>query len=308
MRPTIRYKVEIGNTLDSIAAKFDTTKQVIMQLNGLASENIRAGQILTINTKVTAMQHPTDQRPSSPTIAPYKIKESTFHDNGLQATITIWKAASKKEPTYFFVSKMAVTAAGDPKAYHQNNDLALDFLSTAGIEGYWWGLVTDPSGNPIMQGDKDPAPGYYISKTALSDCKKPVTDPTRYLNATEIPYIALPARHMMGAKIGDLAAVINTMNGKVVYAIVGDVGPDDSLGIGSIALAEELGVLANPKIGGTEDGILYIIFAQSGENACTPKTSEQIKKRGTELFEKWGGMKQVRTLYDKFPLTYKATE
>lgn len=205
----------------------------------------------------------------------------------------------------FFVSKMEVTATGNPKAFHQNSDLAHEFLNNAGIEGYWWNLVTDSMGTPIVQGEHDPAPGYYVSKTALSDCKKPVNDQTRYLDATIIPYIVLPARHLMGAKIGDICLVINTVNNKMSYAILGGVEPDDSFGIGSIALAEKLGVPSSPKTGGVEDGILYIIFAQSGGDACTPKTPEQIANQGEQLFEQWGGMKQVETLFGKFPLSYK---
>lgn len=309
VRPTGTYTVEIGDTLDSIANKFKTTKQAIMLINNLASEDIKAGQTLTLNIETRRMQHPTDLRHQSPPdIAPYKIEYMTFYDSGLQTNIKIWKAAGKKGTTFFFVSKLSVTAAGADKAFHQNNELAFDFLSRAGTEGYWWGLVTDPSGNPIVQGDKDPAHGYYISKTVLSDCTKPVTDPTRYLDATVVPYIALPARHMMGAKIGDLCVLINTMNNKIGYAIVGDVGPDDYLGIGSMALAEKLGIPSSPKTGGVEDGILYIIFAQSGENICSPQTPQRITERAQHLFEQWGGMKQVDTLFGKFPLSHKINQ
>lgn len=309
MRPVQKYKVELGDTLDSIAIKFNTTKQAIMQENQLAGDVIRAGQTLTISTTIGRVHHSIKRIPSSPsTISPYKIEYMTFIDDGLQATLKVWKAIGKKEPqAFFFVGKLAVTAAGAPKAFHQNSDLAFEFLNKAGIEGYWWGLVTDSSANPIVQGENDPAPGYYISKTALSDCRKPIKDQTRYLDATVIPYIALPARHMMEAKIGDLCAVINTLNNKISYAIVGDIEPDNSIGIGSIAVAEKLGIPSSPKTGGVEDGILYIIFVQSGDNACTPKTSQQISEQGEELFKQWGGMKQVQTLFDKFPLSYKTT-
>jgi LysM repeat protein len=302
-----QHVVDLGDTLDSIAQKYNTTKQAIMKENGLGSEEIWKGRTLKITTQSRKIQYPVDQRPSSPsTISPYKVLYMSFLDDGLQAMLKVWKAVSKKEPNaFFFVSKLEVTAAGAPKAFHRNSDLAYEFLKKAGIEGYWWGLVTDSSGNPIVQGANDPAPGYYISKTALSDCRKPVNDQTRYLDATVIPYIALPARHMMEAKIGDLCLVINTVNNKICYAIVGAIEPDNSIGIGSIALAEKLEIPSSPKTGGVEDGILYIIFVQSGDNACTPKTPQQITEQGEKLFEQWGGMKQVKTLFDKFPLSYK---
>ncbi|OPD49292.1 LysM peptidoglycan-binding domain-containing protein [Bacillus thuringiensis] len=308
IRPVqVKHVVDLGETLESIAHKYNTTKEAIMKENGLGKEEISKGMTLTITTRSRKIHHLTNQRPSSPpTIAPYKILYNSSFDDGLQATIKVWKAVSKKVPNpFFFVSKMEVTAAGTPKAFHRNSDLAYEFLNKAGIEGYWWGLVTDSWGNPIEQGPNDPAPGYYISKTALSDCRKPLNDQTRYLDATVIPYIALPARHMMGAKVGDLCKVINTVNNKMCYAILGAIEPDDSLGIGSIALVEKLGIPSSPKTGGSEDGILYIIFPQSGDNACTPKNPEQITEQGEKLFEQWGGMKQVETLFDKFPLSYK---
>ncbi|XOK62415.1 LysM peptidoglycan-binding domain-containing protein [Paenibacillus elgii] len=310
VRPAQTYKVDIGDTLDSIAKQFNTTKQAVMEMNKLASEEIKAGQTLIIPTGTPSSRQPPaplSHHPSPPVLAPYKIEYMTFHDNGLKADIKTWKAAGKKGTAFFFVSKMSVTAAGAAKAFHRNSELAFDFLNRAGTEGYWWGLVTDSSGNPLVQGSNDPAPGYYISKTVLSDCSKPVSDPTRYLDATVIPYIALPARHMMGAKIGDLCMVMNTMNNTIGYAIVGDAGPDDSLGIGSIALAAMLGIPSSPKSGGIEDGILYIVFAQSGENICSPKTPRQIAEQAQQLFAQWGGMNQVYALFKKFPLSFKTT-
>jgi hypothetical protein len=134
---------------------------------------------------------------------------------------------------FFFVSKMIVTAAGASTAFHKDNELAFDFLDNAGIDRYWWSIVTDNQGSPLIQNTNDPSPGYFVSKTALSDCSKPIMDPTRYVDATVIPYISLPTHHMMGAKLGDLCVVINTLNNKIGYAILADVGPDDSIGIGS---------------------------------------------------------------------------
>lgn len=303
------HEVDTGETLDTIAQKYSTTKEAIMKENSMASEEIKKGMKLTIPARSRKLQPVHQQRPSTPPdISPYKILYNNCFDDGLQAMIKVWKAVSKKKPdAYFFVSKMEVTATGNPKAFHKNSDLAHEFLNKAGIEGYWWSLVTDSSGAPIVQGEQDPAPGYYVSKTALSDCSKPVNDQTRYLDAAVIPYIALPARHLMGAKVGDICLVINTVNNNMSYAILGGVEPDDSYGIGSIALAEKLGVPSSPKTGGIEDGILYIIFAQSGVDACKPKTPEQITTEGEQLFEQWGGMKQVETLFGKFPLSYKTS-
>nr|WP_303747687.1 glycoside hydrolase family 75 protein [Priestia megaterium] len=98
------------------------------------------------------------------------------------------------------------------------------------------------------------------------------------------------------------------MNNKISYAIVGDIEPDNSIGIGSMVLAEKLGIPSSPKMGGGEYRILYIIFVQSGDNAWTSKPPQQITEQGEKIFEQWGEMKQVQTLFHKFPLSYKTTD
>ncbi|MBD7912776.1 MULTISPECIES: LysM peptidoglycan-binding domain-containing protein [Clostridium] len=51
-RAIVTYTVTGGDTLDSIARKFNTTKQSIMQLNNLSSEVVSSGQSLKIPTKL----------------------------------------------------------------------------------------------------------------------------------------------------------------------------------------------------------------------------------------------------------------
>lgn len=334
----INYTIQIGDTLEDIADKFHTTKEAIMQYNGLGSEALEAGDILLIRISREYMDELFEYIPENgnKNLNPKsKYIFSHLHDLFLNKDLEIWKEMGYKN-ALFFVSKMAITAAGAPNAFHKDNDLALDFLANAGNNGNWWSLVTEEEGYPMIQTEYDPYPGYYISKTALSDCKKPKDDPTRYVDAREIPYIALPTHHMMGAELGDSCVVINTLNGKIAYAIIADVGPDDSLGIGSIALANDLDIASNAKYGGIEDGILYIIFSQSGKKGtkvcydecyencnencdekcdnecyekmeklwCNLKTREQIINESQQLFNQWGGIKKVNALFGQFPLSY----
>lgn len=332
------YTVKIGDSLESIAEHFNMTVEEIMRLNGLANEMIAAGDELLIRTSRGRDLHGAEAQSNSMsknnnigTIGKYTF--SYIHDLYLNKDIDIWKEIGYKN-AYFFVSKMAITAVGAPNAFHKDNSLALDYLANAGIPGYWWSLVTEPHGYPMVQ--NYPYPGYYISKTALSDCDKEVDDPTRYVDARLIPYITLPTHHMLGAELGDLSVVVNTENGKIAYATIADVGPDDSVGIGSIALAEELGINPDAKRGGAEDGILYIVFPQSGKEAsrlcyvecyrnckenceeicdkecherleklwCKTKTREQIISEAQPIFQEWGGMGKVHALFGDFPLTH----
>ena len=82
---------------------------------------------------------------------------------------------------------MTIDADGAPNAYHPDNT-GLDDLKNAGAPGYWEGLAKDKDGEPFVQGPDDPFPGYYVSATALADRSKPVNDPTRYVDASKIPF------------------------------------------------------------------------------------------------------------------------
>jgi hypothetical protein len=157
--------------------------------------------------------------------------------------------------TVFYKSGMTIDADGAPKAYHPKPDdsKGLDALENAGEPGNWWALVTDngkPSGNPVIQKAGDPAPGFYISMTALEDTSKARTDPRRYVDSSQIPYIVLPGNHSAGAKLGDLAVVFNGENGRIANAIYADIGPSNKIGEGSVALAEVLGIPSSPRTGG----------------------------------------------------------
>ncbi len=207
--------------------------------------------------------------------------------------VTVWTLPGPS--AFFYNSGMAIDADGAPEAYHPQ-DHGLDFLANAGRPGNWWALVTDnaqPNGEPIVQGSNDPAPGFYISMTALEDTTKERTNPRRYVDSQVIPYIVLPSPVMKegGAKLGDFAFVINRKNGKLSHAIIADIGPKDKLGEGSIALAETLGIPSNPRRGGTDGGVIYVVFPRSGNRNPRPLT--EIETEAPKLFEAWGGMKQI---------------
>ena len=190
-----------------------------------------------------------------------------------------------------FRAGLAVDADGSPRAYHPDSKSGLDHLGNAGSTGNWWALVTDngkSSGTPIVQGSIDPAPGYYVSATALVDTTYKVRDPRRYVNAETVPYFVLPGDFFTNAKVktnirkGDIALIINTKNNKQSFAIYGDVGPRGKIGEGSIKLAQNLGINASARNGGisTHD-LVFIVFENSGYR--TSLTEAQIQKRGSEL-------------------------
>lgn len=200
--------------------------------------------------------------------------------------VTIWQEAGY---AIFFESGMAVDADGSPRAYHPDN-IGLDDLQHAGKE--WEGIAHDEKG-PIIQGPHDPAPGYYVSQTSLEHTEKAYSDPARYINAEGIPYFVLPASLAKKAniKLGDVAVIWNRQNDWFSYAIYADTGPEGKIGEGSIALAERIGVNPNPRNGGTDANIIYIIFPGSGNGE--PLSLNEIEKNGKELMNKWGGFEKA---------------
>lgn len=99
----------------------------------------------------------------------------------------------------------------------------------------------------------------YQSETAATDSKgKP-------LDAATLPFIVLPIPstsrwdyRKSDIELGSVAAVV--YKDKVVYGIVGDIGPTTILGEASYALAKSLGINADPARGGVDSGVTYVVF------------------------------------------------
>jgi len=203
--------------------------------------------------------------------------------------VPVWQLLNRQ--AFFFISGMTIDADGSPNAYHPlrarddarddtGNDAGLDELANAGTPGHWNGIITDRDGDPLVQQETDPFPGYYISCTSLSDKSKTFRDPTRFVDASKIPYVVLPQdiADRGGARLGDFAVVVNLRNGKSSFAIYADIG---TLGEGSVQLANALDIQSDARHGGESDGILYLLFPGSGNRR--PRTIAEIQSAGEKL-------------------------
>ncbi|WP_369255554.1 glycoside hydrolase family 75 protein [Streptomyces sp. R35] len=89
----------------------------------------------------------------------------------------------------------------------------------------------------------------------------------RELSAETLPYIVVPApsgiwnHRNHGVRGGSVAAVV--YRDRVQYAVVGDTGPHDIIGEASYATAKALGIRPDPRDGGTNSGVTYIVFKNS---------------------------------------------
>jgi len=210
--------------------------------------------------------------------------------------------AVKGRSGFFYKSGFNIDADGSPRAFNPISSKGLDDLEYAGHRGNWWGILTnngETSGRPVVQGKHDPAPGFYISPTALEDTTKRENDPRRYVNAERVPYIVLTGtkQQYLNAKFGDYAVVYNSQNGKWAYAMCGDEWPQIKIGEGSIALAKRLGIPANPRDGGVDDGVWFLIFPGSRTKPWRAEEPVSVTDaNAAKAFQKWGGIAQLRAL------------
>ena len=160
---------------------------------------------------------------------------------------------------------LMIDADGAYRAYHPDGVSGLDNLKNAKRkDGSWVGVVLGTDGLPVIQGPKDPAPGFYVSGTALQDKRKAKTDPLRYVDSETVPYIAVPNLLLQaGLTLGDVALV--EYRGRRQVAVVADVGPAGKLGEGSIALAKALGIPSSPRNGGVSSGVSVQVWRNTSK-------------------------------------------
>ena len=119
-------------------------------------------------------------------------------------------------------------------------------------------------------------------------------DPRRFVDAASVPYVVLPPEGFKHARLGDFATVVNFQNGKVAAAIIADESaPDLPMGEGSIALAIALDIDSNPRSGGVEKGVGYVIYPGSGNGK--PRALGEIVSASQAHFQRWGGLKTLRS-------------
>ncbi len=197
----------------------------------------------------------------------------------------------------WITSRTAIDADGAPRAYHPDDvgkpcgptGAGLDCPSNAGYPSKsWWPtvLAADPAnpGKAFVQ-PSGPAQGFFVSKTALQDSANGNERETlRYVDASTIPYVVFPRPFFQLAgtgKLGDLGIAYHLQTGKKTAFIVADIGPDEPLGEGSIALFQALGGNnPNPRTGGgvASGKVLYLVFPRSVDQRARkwPMTPAQI--------------------------------
>src|SRR5208337_428756 len=189
------------------------------------------------------------------------------------------------------VGGMEIDADGSPRAYGPGG-LGLDYIGNAGRPGNWFGIATT-GGIPFVQQESDPAPGYYVSTTALENQKFAISDPRRYVNSELIPFVVIPSKPKFGIVLGDVGIAFNLNNGESTSFVVGDIGPANKLGEASIKAASNLKINSNAKNGGTPDQVILYVFFINSEIEF-PELESDIISAANQHFEAFGGMDALK--------------
>jgi hypothetical protein len=229
--------------------------------------------------------------------------------NGVKTLfVHVSPSTQKKTPVFrrtgasavVYFSGMTIDADGAPNAYHPDDRPGLDALKNAGGDDKWWALVVGADGKPVVQRSGE-FKGYFLSMTWLTseDDRYSRIDPEYWVDARKVPYVAIPYSVLRATGIvkGDLAYVINGKTKKSSVAIVADMGTENTLGEGSIALARAVGVKScDPRVGGQEAGIAYVVFPRSAAQIRWPREMEEMQSAAAARFQEWGGEEALADL------------
>lgn len=230
-----------------------------------------------------------------------------------------------------FASQMQVNTDGAPDSYHQN-DIGITHICngiSVGSACTWkaqclpeyrqardqafkgpqkicfFGMAADEHGVPLIQGENDPRPGYFVSTTALKQPGRDVRTPQAQLDSNTVSFAVIPGRWnktgQPGPRLGDFGVAWRRSSDKLAYFVVGDTGPNNKLGEGSVALHQSLGNdpfqmrygvrRARKGIGGRD--VVYLMFPGSAQSVQTYDT-ETINRLGAERLQEFGGIERLK--------------
>ncbi|HVI49264.1 MAG TPA: hypothetical protein VM802_30645 [Chitinophaga sp.] len=240
---------------------------------------------------------------------PYDLRGDSIALNTILNGVAIYRKSDNvrisnpKEPNKFTDREKLEMRKKAYQVFEQWRDSGFDIVQPVGYKIIWANVLIPRDGKPCIMTSGNYT-GYFASATALKnglttdmgecECKNQV-DPF------VIPALVLAGKHpkygnspvtVYGAKVGDLLVAYNPKNKKLVYAIVGDTGPEKNLGEGSVILNMKLTEKTKyPKTKketydlATGEGIIICIIPQSNSySRVTPYTQENIQERIIKWF------------------------
>jgi hypothetical protein len=145
--------------------------------------------------------------------------------------------------------------------------------------------------------------GYFASATALkNDLKtdKGECECKNQVDPFEVPTLVLAGGNnivrQFGATVGDLVVAYNITNKNIVYGVIGDTGPEENLGEGSVILNMKLiGTDKYPKtrkdtysLSTNKDILICIVPQSKAFSPEKPFTQQNIEQRILKWFNEQG--------------------
>lgn len=107
---------------------------------------------------------------------------------------------------------------------------------------------------------------------------------TVYMDAASINYVVIPTNYSGGAKLGDVAVLIDRKTGKYVFCIIGDKGPKDQYREVSIAAAQRLGYPNASGASGPSGDFEFVLIPNSKINWQSENLQQQIDAEGAKYY------------------------
>lgn len=255
----------------------------------------------------TNLQVNTDGIPTS--YHPYDLRGDSIALNSILNAVAIYRLkddvriSNPKRPNTFSDAEKKVMRTEAYTVFEQWRDSNFDTIQPLGYKIVWKNVLIESNNRPCIF-KTGIYKGYFASATALKNgltIDKGECDCNNQVDPFVVPTLVLAGKHpqygnnpvsVFGAKVGDLLIAYNPKNKKIVYAVIGDTGPGENLGEGSVILNMKLtGKSTYPKtrkdtygLATDKDIVICIIPASNSYQTEKPFTQENIQIRISKWF------------------------
>lgn len=255
----------------------------------------------------TNLQVNTDGIPTS--YHPYDLRGDSIALNTILNAVSIYRQkddiriSNPKRPNTFSDFEKKEMRKEAYSVFEQWRDSNFDTVQPTGYKIVWKNVLIESNNKPCIFATGK-YKGYFASATALKNgltTNKGECDCNNQVDPFVVPTLVLAGKHpqygnnpvsLFGAKVGDLIVAYNPKNKKIVYAVIGDTGPGENLGEGSVILNMKLtGKLNYPKsrkdtygLATDKDIVICVIPASNSYKIEKPFTQENIQGRISKWF------------------------